>query len=38
MLNGLETCDFGDITLDSIKICKNGIYADSKVQKEIHKK
>ncbi len=38
ILNGLETCDFGDITLDSIKICKNGIYADSKVQKEIHKK
>ena len=25
ILNGLETCDFGDITLDSLKICENGI-------------
>ncbi len=38
ILNGLETCDLGDITLDSIKICENGIYKDSKTQKEIHKK
>ena len=38
ILNGLETCDFGDITLDSLKICENGIYKDSKAQKEIHKK
>lgn len=37
ILNGLETCDFGDITLDSLKICEKGIYKDSKAQKEIHK-
>ncbi|MFQ7566553.1 MAG: ATP-binding cassette domain-containing protein, partial [Clostridium perfringens] len=38
ILNGLETCDFGDITLVSLKICEKGIYKDSKAQKEIHKK
>lgn len=38
ILNGLETCNFGDITLDSLKICENGIYKDSKAQKETHKK
>lgn len=38
ILNGLETCDSGSINLDSIKICENGIYADSSILKEIHKK
>lgn len=38
ILNGLETCDSGSISLDNIKICENGIYADSSILKEIHKK
>ncbi|MDZ4993900.1 ATP-binding cassette domain-containing protein [Clostridium perfringens] len=38
ILNGLETCDSGSISLDNIKICENGIYADSTILKEIHKK
>ena len=38
ILNGLETCDSGSINLDNIKICENGIYADSSILKEIHKK
>lgn len=38
ILNGLETCDSGSISLDNIKICQNGIYADSTILKEIHKK
>lgn len=38
ILNGLETCDCGSINLDNIKICENGIYADSSILKEIHKK
>lgn len=38
ILTGLETCDSGSINLDNIKICENGIYADSSILKEIHKK
>ncbi|EGT3616843.1 amino acid ABC transporter ATP-binding protein, partial [Clostridium perfringens] len=38
ILNGLETCDAGSISLDNIKICENGVYADLNTLKEIHKK
>lgn len=38
ILNGLESCDSGSISLDNIKICENGVYADSNTLKELHKK
>lgn len=38
ILNGLETCDSGDIIIDNTVICKNAIYSDIKTQNEVHKK
>ena len=38
ILNRLESCDFGDIKIDSLSLCEKGVYKNCEFFKKLHKK